>query len=77
MDLAAANVTTVTWLWILPIAVVLIGLGVLTLGLRRVAAEAVLLRVSLRSWDRMAVAIGDLEHDTRSVERDLRRLRRR
>jgi hypothetical protein len=77
MDLAAANVAVVSWLWILPTAVVLAGLGVLALGLRRVADEAVLLRASLRSWDRMAVAIGDLEHETRSVERDLRRLRRR
>jgi hypothetical protein len=67
----------VSWLWLLPGFFTVSAVVVLGVGLRRVAAEASALRASLGAWDRLAVAMGDLEHDARRAELDLRRLTRR
>ena len=66
-----------SWVWLLPAAAVIAAVVASAVQLRRVADEAVALRTSLAGWDRMAVAIGDLEHDAREAERNLQRLTRR
>ena len=66
-----------SWVWLLPAAAVFAAVVTSAVQLRRVADEAVALRTSLAEWDRMAVAIGDLEHDAHEAERNLQRLTRR
>jgi hypothetical protein len=67
----------VDWIWILPAAAVLAAVAVSAVVLRSVAVEARALQVALARWDRLAVSVGDLEHEARQAERDLRRLTRR
>jgi hypothetical protein len=67
----------VTWLWLLPAFATLGALVVLAAALRVVAAEAQALRHALAAWSRMAVAVHDLEHESRRAERALRRVTRR
>ena len=71
------SVPIVSWLWLLPAFCTLGALAVLAAGLRRVAAEASALRSSLAAWDRLAVAMADLEHQANDVGRELRRVGRR
>jgi hypothetical protein len=68
---------SMSWLWLLPASAVLTAVGVTAVQLRRVADEATALQRSLARWDRMAVAVGDLEHDAYAAERNLRGLRSR
>jgi hypothetical protein len=49
----------------------------LAVSLRAVGTEARALRTSVGAWGRMAVAIADLEHESRRVERELRRVTHR
>jgi hypothetical protein len=74
---ASASVTPVQWIWVLPALVVLGAVVVTAVALRAVAVEARALQLSLAAWDRLAVSVGDLEHDAQQAERDLRRLTRR
>jgi hypothetical protein len=66
-----------SWVWMLPASAVLVALVVSAVALRRVAIEARALQVSLDGWSRMAVAVDDLQHDARQVERNLRALTHR
>lgn len=72
-----ASVGAVDWIWVLPASAVLGAVVVSAAALRAVAVEARALQQSLAGWERMAVAVGDLEHEARQAERDLRRLVRR
>jgi hypothetical protein len=67
----------VSWLWVLPAFATLAAVVVLAYSLRRVGDEAQGLQVSLLQWERLAVAMGDLDHEARRAELDLRRLTRR
>jgi hypothetical protein len=64
-------------IWVLPAFAVLSAAVVSAVVLRSVAVAARALQVSLARWDRLAVSVGDLEHEARQAERDLRRLTRR
>jgi hypothetical protein len=67
----------VSWIWLVPAAAVLGAVVVSASALRRVAAEARDLQRALQRWERMAVSVDDLQHESRRVERNLRRLTRR
>jgi hypothetical protein len=67
----------VSWLWLLPALVTPGAVVVLAASLRHVRDEATALQASLSAWERLAVAMGDLDHEARRAELDLRRLTRR
>jgi hypothetical protein len=66
-----------SWYWLLPAATTVLALAVLTVALGRLARELRLLGSSLRAIGRVAVAVDDLGHDARRVDRSLRRLTHR
>jgi hypothetical protein len=67
----------VSWLWLLPAFATLAAVVTLACLLRHVRDEATALQASLSAWERLAVAMGDLDHEARRAELDLRRLTRR
>jgi hypothetical protein len=67
----------VSWLWLLPAFAPLAAVVALACSLRHVRDEATALQASLSAWERLAVAMGDLDHEARRAELDLRRLTRR
>jgi len=66
-----------SWIWLVPAAVVLGALGAMSFALRGVAREARALDEALDTWGRMAVAAADLAHESRVIERKLRRVAHR
>jgi hypothetical protein len=64
----------VPWFWLLPACATLGAVVVFASVMRRVGDEARALRSSLVDWNRLTVAIADLEHEGRHAERDIRRL---
>jgi hypothetical protein len=67
----------VSWTWLLPATALFAAVVVSASMLRRVAVEARDLQRSLHRWERMAVSVDDLQHESARVERNLRRLGRR
>jgi hypothetical protein len=67
----------VSWFWLAPATVLLAAVLVTATALRRLSFEARALQVSLQRWERLAVSVDDLQHESRRVERNLRRLARR
>lgn len=65
-----------SWLWLIPAAVVLLALGLATVLFRSIAHEARAAQRALLDVERVAVAVDDLDHDARSVERTWRRVSR-
>jgi hypothetical protein len=67
----------VSWVWVLPACATLGAVVVVAVVLRNLATEARALQATLASWDHLAVAVGDLEHDAHRAGLALRQLTRR
>jgi hypothetical protein len=65
------------WAWSLVAATTLLAVVVLVVTLRRVVAEVTRLQESATAFTRVAVAVDDLGHEARTVERNLHRLSHR
>jgi hypothetical protein len=67
----------VIWFWGVTATSTVVSVAVLAVTVHRVAIEATALRNAATNFARVAVAVDDLEHDARRVERTLARLAHR
>jgi hypothetical protein len=67
----------VSWFWLLPVSIVVVGTAAVTVVAARVRTEVDALRVALARAGRLAVAVDELHHDVgRLAGTDSRRVRR-